>query len=814
MPDILWFKEIHKGDIPVVGGKAANLGEIVNSGFAVPSGFVVTAQAYFDFIESTGLKQQIGRRLSEVNTESEKELQEASAEIKALIMEKKMPEKLQTEIIIAYRKLGEKVIGPVLTKAECFVAVRSSATAEDLPNASFAGQQETFLNVRGKEQLLLAVQKCWASLFTPRAIYYRHRQGFETEKVGLAVVVQRMVNSDTSGIIFTANPATNDTSQIIVEACLGLGEAIVSGSITPDTFTIDKHSLRILKKQLGRQEWKLVRGAGENKRLQLPEQQANAQKISDERAKELASIARDVEKHYKVPQDLEFAIESGKVFIVQTRPITTITEKESGRARERLEQTGARQLVKGLAASPGIAFGEVHVVREASEAGKVQKGDVLVTRMTAPDWVPAMEKAAAIVTNEGGSTCHAAIVSRELGIPCVVGTSNATEALYDGQAVTVDGTSGIVYEGKVQVEQKGGKKAKAWLGREEGEIRIERIPERELAEIEADVEELESKPVSMKGEISDAELKRHLAELLGTRTVKVKVNVALPEAAEKAAETNADGVGLLRAEHMITSEGIHPAEYLREGKKNELIAVIKKGIRIVAEKFGGKPVWYRTFDARTDEYKNLRGGEKEPKEDNPMLGWHGIKRSIDEPELLKAELLAIKDLSKEGLGNVGVMLPFVQSVEEVRKAKAIAKSAGIELGKDCAFGIMVETPAAAWIIDDLIAEGIQFISFGTNDLTQLTLGLDRNNERIQKWFTELHPAILKQLKYVIDKCNEAGIESSICGQAGSDPKMVSQLVRFGIKSVSANIDAVEEMRGVIARTEKEMVLEGIKRLRK
>ncbi len=322
----------------------------------------------------------------------------------------------------------------------------------------------------------------------------------------------------------------------------------------------------------------------------------------------------------------------------------------------------------------------------------MQKGDVLVTRMTAPDWVPAMEKAAAIVTNEGGSTCHAAIVSRELGIPCVVGTSNATEVLRDGQAVTVDGTAGLVYEGKVLMEQKWVKKAKTGLGKEEGEARIERIPERELDEIERDVKELERRPVSIKGEISEAELKRHLAELLGTRTVKVKVNVALPEAAEKAAETGAEGVGLLRAEHMITSEGTHPAEYLREGKKKELIAVIKKGIRIVAERFPGKPVWYRTFDARTDEYRNLRGGEKEPKEENPMLGWHGIRRSIDEPELLKAEFLAVKDLSGEGFRNLGVMLPFVQSVEEVRKAKAIAKSAGIELGKDCAFGIMVETP--------------------------------------------------------------------------------------------------------------------------
>ncbi|MFA4907969.1 MAG: phosphoenolpyruvate synthase, partial [archaeon] len=771
MSSILWFRDIHKGDIPVVGGKGANLGEIANSGFPVPNGFVVTSKAYFDFIDETGLKQQILRRVSEINPESEKDLEQASAEIKGWIMSGKMPEKLQTEITIAYKKLGERMIGPMLTKEETFVAVRSSATAEDLPNASFAGQQETFLNVRGKENVLVAVQKCWASLFTPRAIYYRRRQGFGTEGIGLAAVVQRMVNSEASGIIFTANPTTSDLSQIIVEACFGLGEAIVSGSITPDTFTIEKNSLRIIKKQIGKQDWKLVKSGSENKKIMLSEAQAVSQKVSDEKARELASIAREIEKHYGgIPQDIEFAIETGKIYVVQSRQITTLTAGEKEKSLQKVETTSARQILKGLSASPGIASGKAVIAMEIKDAGKILKGDVLVTRMTAPDWVPTMEKASAIVTNEGGSTCHAAIVSRELGIPCVVGTGNATELLRNGQIITVDGTSGIIYEGNVGGKEKAGeeKREEKTVGRKAGKkIEIEKIPEKELKEIERDVEELERKPVivsmkepqiiTMKRGITEQELREHLTELLGVRLVKVKVNVALPEAAEKAAETNADGVGLLRAEHMITSEGIHPAEYLREGKKYELIKVIKQGIRNVAERFRRKPVWYRTFDARSDEYRNLKGGESEPKEDNPMLGWHGIRRSIDEPELLKAEFLAIKDLAKEGLNNVGIMLPFVQAADEIVKAKAIAKSVGLELGKDCAFGIMIETPAAAWIIDDLIDEGIQFVSFGTNDLTQLTLGMDRNNVKVQKCFTELHPAILKQLKYVIDKCNERGI---------------------------------------------------------
>jgi pyruvate,water dikinase len=500
-------------------------------------------------------------------------------------------------------------------------------------------------------------------------------------------------------------------------------------------------------------------------------------------------------------------------------------------------------VLEGLAASPGIVRGKARVVRNVAQIAKVQKGDILVTQMTSPDWVPTMKKSLGIITDQGGVTCHAAIVSRELGIPCVVGTQKATDILEDGDEVTVNGYEGVVYTGYVEIEkpaeeriqvvklsdvdevemaiEKGfkerGKKASGKHEETQAEIEGEELEERsqeergEIAEKAfGEASEIVKKFGGRKAEEMPAEEQRkeegQIEDLLRKIAPMVKVNVALPDAAEQAAKTGADGVGLLRAEHMITSSGMHPAEFIREGKAEELTAVVREGVRAVASLFRGKPVWYRTFDARTDEYRELKGGEKEPKEDNPMIGWHGIRRDLDTPEMLSAQFAAIRELRDEGLDNVGVMLAFVQSAEEVREAKAIAKQSGLEPGKGTQFGVMVETPAAVWAIDEILEEGIDFISFGTNDLTQLTLGIDRNNEKIQKQFTELHPAILRSIRHVIRKCRKKNVVTSICGQAGSNPEMVRHLVRFGIDSISANIDAVEKVRGTVLEEEKKLIL--------
>ncbi len=759
---IAWFNEISKEDVPLVGGKGANLGEMARAGFPIPPGFVVTADAYWYFIEHTGLKEKIFSLLRDLDVEDTAKLQDVSRQIQDMIVNTPMLPEIATEIKAAYSKLSER--SGLLPSEQPWVAVRSSATAEDLPEASFAGQQATFLYVRGPDSVVEHVKKCWASLFTARAIYYRAKQGFPHEKVGIAVVVQRMVNSEVSGVMFTAHPATGETDKIVIEAAWGLGEAVVSGRVTPDEYIVDKKTLEILEKNIAEQKIMVVRKPeGGTTEVEVPPDMRGRQKLQDDKIKELAKIGRDIEKHYGFPQDIEWALEKGRLYIVQSRAITTLG-KVGGESKGEIS---AEPILRGLPASPGFAVGKVRLIFSLDDLPKVQKGDILVTTMTTPDMVPAMRRAAAIVTDEGGMTCHAAIVSRELGIPAVVGTKKATKVLKDGETITVDAYKGLIYRGEVK-------------------------PGSHVEEEKKPVEVIRSAP------------KYKTATL-------VKVNVAMPEAAERAAKTDADGVGLLRAEHMITSTGKHPVWFIKNKKTDELVEVVKKGIGIVAEKFYPKPVWYRTFDARTDEFRNLEGGEDEPEEDNPMLGWHGIRRSLDMPELIKAEFRAIKELHKEGLDNVGVMIPFVIDVEELIRAKALAREVGLRPHKDVDFGIMVETPAAAIRIEDFLEEGIDFLSFGTNDLTQLTLGVDRNNAYVQKLFNEEHPAVLDLIGYVIDQAKEYGVETSICGQAGSYPSMVRKLVRMGIDSVSANIDAVDMIREVVYREERRIMLEAARK---
>ncbi|MBT4870076.1 MAG: phosphoenolpyruvate synthase [Candidatus Diapherotrites archaeon] len=806
--NILWFKEIGINDIPKVGGKGASLGEMVNNNFPVPGGFVITSTAYFNFVRGAGIQEQIVSKIDAIDVENTAQLENVSKEVRLLIKSTPMPSEIKQEIIEDYQQLNIEESDGVNT----LVAVRSSATAEDLPDASFAGQQETYLNILGNEDVIRSVQDCWASLFTARAVYYRKKQGFDTKSVGLCAVVQKMVQSEVSGIMFTADP-TGDETKIIIEAGFGLGETVVSGSITPDNYVVDKETLELKNKRMNHQEFMLVRENGKNTEIKLGENKAKIQKMSDEKIIELAEIGKRIEDHYKKPMDIEWAMEGNELYIVQARPITTLESGKKAEEESKGEvETSEKPILEGLPASPGIITGIVKVVPSIDDIVKVNKGDLLVTKMTSPSWVPVMKKASGIITNEGGRTCHAAIVSRELGIPCVVGTERATLELADGQEVTIDGTNGLVYDGKIEIVLK--EEKIEVLKDEDVDILEDKLVEESksgmmehdtLAKVEEIQKDFGKKKFSeMDGKLQEKE-EEEILDVLGDIAIKVKVNVALPDAAEKAAATNAYGVGLLRAEHMITSSGMHPAEFVRQGKEVELKNIVKEGIRIVASKFEG-PVWFRTFDARSDEFRELAGGEKELNEDNPMLGWHGIRRDLDSPAMLKAQLLAIKELRKEGQKNVGIMLPFVQSIEEILEAKKIAKE--VELQEEVDFGVMVETPASVWIIDEIIPH-VKFVSFGTNDLTQLTLGMDRNNEKVQKNFTELHPAILREIEYVIKKCKKAGVVTSICGQAASNPEMVKKLVWFGIDSVSANIDAVENIRKVVMLEEKKRILDYI-----
>lgn len=751
--DIAWFKDLDKDTVELVGGKGANLGEMTKAQLPIPPGFVVTAEAYNTFLDKGKIRNKINKILDETNVDKSSELQTASKNIRKIIEKAAMPPEIKKEIMKAYRKLSKDC-----GVKEEFVAVRSSATAEDLPGASFAGQQETFLNIRGND-VPKNVQTCWSSLFTPRAIFYREKQGFEHAVVSIAVVIQKMVNSEKAGVMFTVHPATGDKDQIIIEAGWGLGEGVVSGTVTPDHYVIGKNNGILLEKEIMVQELIFTKDkkTGNTVTKKLPKKKGEAQILTEAEISTIADLGRRVEDHYQFPQDIEWAIEDdGSTYLTQSRPITVFYGED--KVEDKPEAVGEKEiLLKGLGSSPGVGSGKVETLMNIDELDKVTEGDVLVTNMTNPDMVPAMRRAVGIVTNEGGMTCHAAIVSRELGIPCIVGTGEATKVLADGMEVTVDGTKGMVYKGLTKVKKK----------------------EEEVVAV--------------------------AAPKIITAT-EIKANISIPEIAHKVAPT-ADGVGLLRVEHMILGIGKHPIAFIRDGEEDKLIKSICDGVRQVAEAFYPKPVWYRSLDAPTDEFRTLRGGEEEPLEHNPMLGWRGIRRGIDQPDLLRAEFKAIKKLIDEGYTNIGVMIPLVHHPGQVRRAKEIAREAGIEPHKDLKFGIMVEVPAAALIIEDFIAEGLDFCSFGTNDLTQYTLALDRNNELVAKHYSEKHPAVLKLIEMVIKACRKAGVVTSICGQAGSDPEVAAKLVEYGITSISVNPDAVDTIREMVARTEMKILLD-------
>lgn len=745
---VKWFSEMDKDSIPIAGGKGANLSEIFNLKVPVPPGFVVTAQAYRYFIDKAGIDKKIRELLAPIEYENTKQLDEATTKIREIIVNSSLPKEMEDEIIEAYDTLGaghetiqRGLAHNILKNASepVFVAVRSSATTEDLAEASFAGQQDSFLNVKGRVSLITHIKKCIASLFTSRATYYRHKQGFNYDQASLAVVVQKMVDSDKSGVMFSKDP-TSRNENIIIEAVWGLGEGIVSGQITPDSYIVSQ-DLKILEKKIAVKKIAITRDSSGGKAVvKLKEERATQQVLKEHEVRELAEMALKLEDHYKKPQDIEFAIENNEIYIVQTRPITTLNKK----SQESQELKG-EIILEGLAASPGIGVGIVKIVNSMSDLDKVKKGDILVTGMTNPDMVVTMQKASAIVTDEGGQTAHAAIVSREMGIPAVVGTQKATEILKDGEIITVDGFSGKIYKGKVSEAK-----------------------QKEVLPIEAE-----------------------------TKT-QIKVIVDLPTFAERAAKSKASKVGLTRIEGIIAESGKHPNYYLKAGKIKDYEDVIFKGVSGIAKYF--EEVWVRTSDIRSDEYQHLEGASQE-KEANPMLGFHGIRYSLKNPEILKAELNALKRVSEQGK-KIGVLLPQVILIEEVREVKNILKFLGFHQAK---LGVMIETPAAVQLIKAFCEEGIHFISFGTNDLTQYMLAIDRGNEQVQYLYDEMHPSILYQLEYVIRVCKRNNVESSICGQSGSKKEMVKFLVEKGIDSISVNADKAKEISDYVAELEKSVI---------
>ncbi len=739
---IVWFNEVGKGDVASVGGKGANLGELTNAQIPVPPGFIVTADAYYGFLEKTNITQQINQHLKSLDPHDSKQLQRVAEEIQKIILNSSVPPDLAKEIQAAYNQMGGGL-----------VAVRSSATAEDLPDASFAGQQSTFLNIQGDVKVVDAIKACWASLFNARAIFYRVEQKYDHFQVGIAVPVQRMVQSQASGVMFTIEPVTSDKSKITIEAVYGLGESIVSGEVTPDLFIIDKDSMTLISKKINKQEWQLIKNPVSqdghlNIKSPIPDELQTTQKISDEEVLQLAIIGRNIEKHYGSEQDIEWAKENGQLYITQARPVTTIkiSTGESGP-----EITKVPVLLSGSPASPGMACGPVKILEDATHIDKILKGDVMISKITTPDFVPAMKRAVAIVTDQGGRTSHAAIVSRELAIPCVVGAITATTVLKDGQIITVDGSTGKIYSGNV-------------------------IPKKAKATVK-------------------------IQKNIKTKT-RVYVNLAQPDLAESIASRNVDGVGLLRAEFIMSQIGEHPRYMLSQNRGNEYIDKLYTGVNTIAKAFYPRPVVYRTSDFKTNEYRNLKGGQEyESVEENPMLGYRGCSRYVREPDVFRLEIEAIKRV-REKYTNLYVMIPFVRTVTGITDCKNILEAQGLSRSKDFKLWMMVEVPSNIFLIEKFVSVGIDGISIGSNDLTQLILGTDRDSQKLSNIFDERNEAVLIALEKAVTTAKKMGITCSICGQAPSVyPELTEKLVKWGITSVSVSPDMIDVTREIIAKIE-------------
>jgi pyruvate,water dikinase len=786
---VIWFEDLRKTDIPSVGGKNANLGEMTNAGIPVPPGFAITAFSYKKFIEETGISAKIYEIIDKTvtNPNDPKQGELASKKIRELIEATPMPKEIENAIRSAYEELCRR-----LNFNDAFVAVRSSATAEDLADASFAGQQETFLNVRGGNDVVFNTVKCWSSLFTPRAIFYRNEKGFAHEKVFISVGVQKMVNSRAAGVMFTLDPVTGDTSRIVIEGNYGLGEAVVSGAVTPDDFVVEKESSKIVERRLAKKTVQYIRDpkTGNTVHEKVPAEIQEKPCLSDEEIGKLAELAKRIENHYGKAQDIEWAIDKdlqfpANILIVQSRPETVWSMKlaQTPTKAEAQVETAEKLkvVVKGIAAGRrSIGAGTARVVANPDEAAKtMQKGDVLVTDMTNPDYVPFMKLAGAIVTDKGGVTCHAAIVSRELGIPCVVGTENATQLMTTGKDYTVDSKSGVVYEGilKTLIEQPSPAAGTA------------------AAQAAAAEGAFQSVPVT---------------------ATKIYMNLGVPEKVEEYKNLPFEGIGLMRTEFILASYiGEHPLHFVETGESQKFVDKMAEGIATVARTIQPRPVVVRFSDFKTNEYRELKGGEKyEIVEANPMLGWRGCSRYISQwyEKAFRLECQAIVKCRKEwGLKNVWVMLPVVRTLWEAKAVLEIMRQEGLERSKDFKVWFMAETPSIA-ILADEFSKLIDGFSIGSNDMTQGILMIDRDSERLGQmgYFDERDPAVKRIIAHLIRVAHENGATVSICGEGPSNlPDFAEFLVRVGIDSISVNNDAVIATKKLVASIEHKIVLEDL-----
>ncbi|MFJ4046017.1 phosphoenolpyruvate synthase [Microbacterium sp. NPDC089987] len=790
MTNILWFDQIGMADLPQVGGKNASLGEMISNlaelGVRVPGGFATTADAYRRFLAHDGLRERIRDAIARLDTDDVTRLALVGTEIRAWIIEHPLPADLERDVRDAYDRLVAKDADP----DGVTWAVRSSATAEDLPDASFAGQQETFLNVGGIENVLTAVRSVYASLYNDRAIAYRVHHGFDHDEVALSAGVQRMVRSDvgSSGVMFTVDTESGFDQAVFITSSYGLGEAVVQGAVNPDEFYVSKPALRagrpaILKRSVGEKaiamRYTESREAGASTAfVDVPAEDRPLFSITDAEITELAEHALVIETHYGRPMDIEWGKDGvdGQLYILQARPETVVSRASANVMRRfRLQEKGP-VAVEGRAIGQRIGAGPVRVLRDATQMSEFQTGDVLVADMTDPDWEPIMKRASAIVTNRGGRTCHAAIIARELGIPAVVGTGDATRVLTDGQPVTVscaEGDTGVVYEGILPFAEE--------------ETALDSMPE---------------------------------------APVKIMMNVGTPDQAFSFSRLPHRGVGLARLEFIINRQiGIHPRALLEHDSlpddlrrqvdariaaypspRDYFVQRVVEGVSMLAAAFAPEPVIVRMSDFKSNEYANLIGGERyEPHEENPMIGYRGASRYIspDFRECFEMECEALRFVRDEmGFTNVQVMVPFVRTVAEGEAVVELLAQNGLQRGEnDLKVVMMCEVPTNALLADDYL-EHFDGFSIGSNDMTQLTLGLDRDSSLVAETFDERDPAVLKLLSMAIEACRRHGKYIGICGQGPSDhPEFAEWLVEQGIESLSLNPDTVIETWLRLARRE-------------
>jgi pyruvate,water dikinase len=777
--------DVNRSNVPTVGGKGANLGEMLRADLPVPPGFVLTVAAYERMREASGVGPRIDALLRTVQIDDPTALQRVSVQLRETILAVALPSDLLTAIDIAYARLARSTPGA----GDPLVAVRSSATAEDTAEYSFAGMFESVLGVRGHDALADAIRRCWASTFGARVLYYRLSCGMPAE-MPVAVVVQRMIGSLKSGVIFTADPSTGEAGHVVIEAAWGLGEVVVGGQVTPDHYIVDKRSFEVVEHRIAAKEFLLeALPEGGTRRVELDhDPREKGAVLAEPELVALARLALVSEQHYGAPQDMEFAIDGHGMFITQTRPITTLppasapasasppatpataTLEASGPAAEASPPTPAATpaaeqapLFRGLGASPGAATGRVRVLTTPAQSAQLQQGEVLVAPMTSPDWVPIMRRASAIVTDAGGMTSHAAIVSRELGIPCVVGTRVATHMLRDGMLVTVNGKEGTVLAGAVHVG--------------DASPRVAR-PATAVA----------ASPVT---------------------ATRIYVNLAEPERAAEVAARDVDGVGLLRAEFMMMSalQGVHPRELIERDQTDGFVHRMTEGLTTIASAFAPRPVVYRAMDFRTNEFRGLQGAERhEPVEANPMIGYRGAFRYTREPDLFGLELLALAE-ARRSHPNLHLMLPFVRTGWEMRRCRELIDDSGLAGARGLELWVMAEVPSVTTWLDEYVRLGVTGVSIGSNDLTQLVLGVDRDSEVLAPYYDERDRAVLAAIRDIIERAHALGITASICGQAPSvHADFAARLVEWGIDSISVNADAIDRTRRNVAMAEQRVLL--------